>query len=89
MYLQHCWLLCPDPATCHSSFLLPSCCLPNFAASDHFHHHIQHPLPAPSPLTWNSSALTMTRSPTVLVPAAMPEQVRAIAAAKLVEKIKF
>lgn len=31
----------------------------------------------------------MTRSPTVLVPAAMPEQVRAMAAARLVEKMKF
>lgn len=31
----------------------------------------------------------MTRSPTVLVPAAMPEQVMAMAAAKLAEKMRF
>lgn len=39
--------------------------------------------------TWNSSALTITRSPTVLVPAAMPWHVRAMAAARLAENMKF
>jgi len=48
-------------------------------------HSTQTAIKAPA-RTWNSSALTITRSPTVLVPAAIPWHVITIAAAWLVSR---